>query len=151
MQFTLNLRMGLIMAEFLVYLGPHWMDIPGQYIPPDDSNPKEKRKYEARLQLGDICEVYEDGRCKEKPHPNCKYCIIKIPGLIISSVKHLNEPIVDIDSESITPSPPVLRRRRRWFVNIESLSPNIRNAIYKDKIITLTNVQFNTVLTEKVL
>jgi len=127
------------------------MDDPEQYTPPDDTNPKEKRKYDARLHLGDICEVYEDGRCKEKPHPDCKYCIVKLPGLNPASVKHLSDPLIELDNDSITPATPILRRRRRWLVNIGSLPPNVRNAIYKDKIVTVTNVQLNNVLAEKIV
>ena len=69
-----------IMAEFLIYKGPNWMDS----LKPSEVNKmnwQRKRGYARRFQRGDIVETREDGTFKDIWNENSKFYLLKVPGL----------------------------------------------------------------------
>ncbi len=145
------------MAEFLIYNTTHWMDS----VPEEDRekwNVKMWAKYSARYQKGDIIEVYSDGRCKEKPASNCKFVIVKVPGLPFKDAKHLTLP----ETESVTTPEAIydpkkdrniivfnkvttMLKRRHYCINV-ALLENIES-----KEMTTDNITFQSMVEEKAL
>lgn len=142
------------MAEFLIYNTDHWMD----------SVPLEKRekwnsimlaKYDARYRKGDIVEVYSDGRCTEKPSPNSKFVVIKVPGLSFKDAKHLMDADLKLTDTMETVENPkgedivyiatkieILKRRQYHIdstvINIPSKELSISKTTFQSSIVDKT-------------
>lgn len=141
------------MAEFLIYNTTHWMD---KWTPEEVAklDTKQMAKYNARYRKGDIVEVYPDGRCIEKPSPNSKMAIIKVPGLSFAEAKHLMEPdikITQIPDNVEMPDGKILFLKRDI---IETLlhsrhRVNIGPIIFTNKELSMTGVSFQILAEDK--
>jgi len=123
------------MAELLIYNAKHWMDdlTEKQIVEYEKKYPQFRRKYEARIQKGDIIAVYPDGTCKEKPSPHSKYIIAKVPDMTIEEGRALLE-------ESRDEAGDVLKRREKR-VAIETLSTTIKDQLSVDRMAIITKIQ----------
>lgn len=146
------------MAEFLVYKGPHWMDkyTEAEVLKFDE---RMRAKYDARYRPGDIVQIYPDGTCKEKPHPDSKFYLVKVPDVNFSDAKYLAEPLSEIIKHPEDEKKHnfltgeldevVTHKRRKHQLNIELLGTAEKNELSKDRMVSISNTDLTRTLVVK--
>lgn len=101
------------MAELLVRAKPHWMDS----LSPDavaKMGTEERKKYNARTQIGDVVVIKPDGWRwgKEECPPN--FVVIKVPGTKVEDLKRYTEQLTEKNTEAGGQQRPSLIKYRRY-------------------------------------
>ncbi len=121
------------MAEFLLYKGPHWMDLLSSVEVERRvaENPRWIDTYNRRYQTGDIVEVQPDGKW---PNHNDKtpFYTIKVPGLSVEIVKKYMEPATDPTNSNR------ILRRRKWRVLVHSIPVAIKQKMLTGGVVTVS-------------
>jgi hypothetical protein len=117
------------MAEFLIYAKRHYMDDwtleKVAAMDPED----KKRRYDSRLQPGDILEVRPDGFWSNELPGNGGYpcfALVTVPGLSVSTAMQFLDPICDVDGK-------LLHKRKYRIKNVNFLTQKRLN-------LTLANI-----------
>lgn len=128
------------MAEFLFRKTNHWTRDANELT----LSAKQVEDKEKTHQIGDIVEVYEDGRCTEKPAPNSIYYIVKVPGLKKAEYNYLtNSQVHYVDGGiEIGGQIPVIDKRRRYGIQIDLLPSLLREELLKERWIEIKAEDF---------
>lgn len=126
------------MAEFLLFAKAHWMDA-WDAAKVASLDEKERRKYDARYQWGDIVEVRPDGYWATRGFDKEAFAVVKVPGLAVDSDKMA----ALYDAERFT-------RRRKWRTSRTKIPTAALNKLDKsDRMVTVTIDQFNAFVERK--
>ena len=139
-----------LMAELLLYRGPHWMDAlsEAEVVEYEKNNPGFTAKYNRRLQTGDVIEVGPDGKWKN-PY---RFIHIKMPGVDPKDMAHLIERdyIGETDPDK-TVIAPTVRHRKRYNFQVDLLDPADVQKVEQKKPVTLNQAAFLSATVDKSL
>lgn len=91
---------------------------------------------------GDVVQVYEDGECREKPSPNSRMVIIKIPGVPKAEFEKYTEPEISGVTGDIV-------RRRKFRLRVSDFPADMLQTLKNDKTATISTSQIKTYLLNK--
>jgi hypothetical protein len=136
------------MAEFIIYWKDHYMDA-WDADKVASLKPKEKAKYDRRLQRGDILEVHPDGDGEWRVKGNPEFIVIKVPGLAVDPDKMAPLQFQSgTDPQSGHPIYTVLKRKK-WGLDVANLPTAVLNAIASTHVVSRNATQFTAIVKAK--
>jgi hypothetical protein len=123
------------MAEFILFWKDHWMDsLDTEKVASLPA--KQKQKYDARYQRGDIVEVWADGGGEWRVKGNSDFSVVKVPGLSVAKTWMAPQEYQSGVNEDGAPVMTMLKRRA-WYISEIDLPKVARDSMNTGRVATI--------------
>lgn len=116
------------MAEFLIMAKRHW-----SYKP--NMTEAEQAEYDRQYQVGDIVEVFPDGRLSDHATAGGKFYVVRVDGLDYDTAKKYQE---QWNVDDVLHGGKVMFRRRKFRIRVADVPQAVKNALQSTGVYNTT-------------
>jgi len=123
------------MAEFLIKAQRHWSYKENMTL-------KEQVEYDKQYQIGDIVQVFPDGKLSDYAHAGGKFYVVRVKGLDFKDVLEYQKQLNDGN---------IMLRRRKFELRIENLPSVITNKLKTTYVYNTTWDEIKEFIANKII